>query len=335
MSPINSSNYQLNVETVYNQTRERATLLCLVTLVSSVSSCQDLSTPCRVPSKPSPARLATTGAMTRPHTSLSANGPILAAQYVRMSTEHQQYSIDNQSDEISAYAKANNMEVVRTYTDAGKSGLTIENRPGLRQMIADVEAGAPGFSAILVYDISRWGRFQDADESAFYEYRCRRANIAVHYCTEPFSNDGSPSAALLKTIKRTMAAEYSRELSAKVFAGQAKLTELGVTALGLATAAAVAAARRIEWSPLVLRGLAGSAIVLTLLMLAIATGTIVWWVVMADFAPGFLGNGLLATSNVLPPALLVAMSLMLTGLMVAAIGTVRIVQSNAMRRTAG
>ena len=201
--------------------------LGLVTLVSSVSSCQDLSTPCRVPSKPSPARLATTGAMTRPHTSLSANGPILAAQYVRMSTEHQQYSIDNQSDAISAYAKANNMEIVRTYADAGKSGLTIENRPGLRQMIADVEAGSPGFSAILVYDISRWGRFQDADESAFYEYRCRRANIAVHYCTEPFSNDGSPSAALLKTIKRTMAAEYSRELSAKVFAGRARLIGLG------------------------------------------------------------------------------------------------------------
>ena len=94
-------------------------------------------------------------------------------------------------------------------------------------MIEDVEAGSPGFSAILVYDISRWGRFQDADESAFYEYRCRRENIAVHYCAEPFLNDGSPSAALLKTIKRTMAAEYSRELSAKVFAGQAKLTELG------------------------------------------------------------------------------------------------------------
>lgn len=144
-----------------------------------------------------------------------------------MSTEHQQYSIDNQSDAISAYAKSHNMEIVRTYADAGKSGLTIENRPGLRQMIADVEAGSAGFSAILVYDVSRWGRFQDADESAYYEYRCRRSNIAVHYCAEPFSNDGSTVAALLKTIKRTMAAEYSRELSAKVSAGRAKLIELG------------------------------------------------------------------------------------------------------------
>jgi hypothetical protein len=65
------------------------------------------------------------------------------------------------------------------------------------------------------------------DESAYYEYQCRRAKIALHYCVEPFSNDGSAWAALVKTLKRTMAAEYSRELSAKVFAGQSRLTELG------------------------------------------------------------------------------------------------------------
>jgi hypothetical protein len=58
-------------------------------------------------------------------------------------------------------------------------------------------------------------------------YRCRRARISVHYCAEMFPNDGSVMAALLKAVKRAMAAEYSRELSAKVFAGQARLTELG------------------------------------------------------------------------------------------------------------
>ena len=78
------------------------------------------------------------------------------------------------------------------------------------------------------------GRFQDSDESAYYEYRCRRANIAVHYCAEPFMNDGTPYAALVKTIKRMMAAEYSRELSVKVFAGQSRLTELGFRQGGVA-----------------------------------------------------------------------------------------------------
>jgi DNA invertase Pin-like site-specific DNA recombinase len=144
-----------------------------------------------------------------------------------MSTDQQQYSIDNQSETISAYAREHRMEIVTSYADAGKSGLSVENRPGLKQLIVDVESGSPGYSAILVYDVSRWGRFQDADESAYYEYRCRRANIAVHYCVESFPNDGSPLSTLLKAMKRAMAAEYSRDLSARVFAGKARLIELG------------------------------------------------------------------------------------------------------------
>ena len=140
-------------------------------------------------------------------TSRTLDDLIRVAQYVRMSTEHQQYSIDNQAEAIRRYAEAHKMEIVKTYTDSGKSGLTIQNRPGLKQLIDDVELGSSGYSAVLVYDVSRWGRFQDADESAYYEYRCRRANIGVHYCAEPFFNDGSLAAALLKTLKRTMAAE--------------------------------------------------------------------------------------------------------------------------------
>jgi hypothetical protein len=75
--------------------------------------------------------------------------------------------------------------------------------------------------------VSRWGRFQDADESAYYEYICRRAKIEVHYCAEEFQNDGSPVSTIVKGVKRAMAGEYSRELSAKVFIGQCRLIELG------------------------------------------------------------------------------------------------------------
>ena len=94
-------------------------------------------------------------------------------------------------------------------------------------MIDDVQAGNADFDAILVYDVSRWGRFQDTDESAYYEYLCKRAGIDVHYCAEQFENDGGPAATIIKSVKRVMAAEYSRELSSKVFKGQCKLIELG------------------------------------------------------------------------------------------------------------
>ncbi len=150
-----------------------------------------------------------------------------AAQYVRMSTEHQQYSTENQAEKIREYARRRGLEIVRTYADEGKSGLRIDGRAGLQQLIRDVESKAADFQIILVYDVSRWGRFQDADESAYYEYICRRAGIQVAYCAEQFENDGSPVSTIVKGVKRAMAGEYSRELSAKVFAGQCRLIELG------------------------------------------------------------------------------------------------------------
>src|SRR5271166_2371874 len=150
-----------------------------------------------------------------------------AAQYVRMSTEHQQYSPQNQSDTITKYAIAHNMDIVATYDDHGRSGLNLAGRDGLSQLLKDVEQGRTSFTDLLVYDVSRWGRFQDADESAYHEYVLKRAGIRVHYCGEQFANDGSMASALMKTLKRTMAGEYSRELSVKVFAGQCRLIELG------------------------------------------------------------------------------------------------------------
>ena len=153
--------------------------------------------------------------------------PRRAAQYVRMSTEHQRYSTENQSDAIAHYAEQRGIEIVRTYSDEGKSGLRIQGRDGLKQLIDDIQSGKADFEAVLVYDISRWGRFQDADESAYYEYICKRAGISVIYCAEQFENDGSPVSTIVKGVKRAMAGEYSRELSQKVFTGQSRLIELG------------------------------------------------------------------------------------------------------------
>jgi DNA invertase Pin-like site-specific DNA recombinase len=153
--------------------------------------------------------------------------PFRAAQYVRMSTEHQQYSTQNQADKIQEYADRRGIQIVRTYADEGKSGLSIGGRASLQKLITDVESGNTDFNMILVYDVSRWGRFQDADESAYYEYICKRKGITVAYVAEQFENDGSPVSTIVKGVKRAMAGEYSRELSAKVFAGQCRLIEMG------------------------------------------------------------------------------------------------------------
>lgn len=144
-----------------------------------------------------------------------------------MSTEHQQYSLENQSSAIQKYAEAQGFEVIRTYSDAAKSGLILRHRIGLRQLLQDVASGPPAYRAILVYDVSRWGRFQDTDESAHYEFLCKSAGVPVHYCAETFANDGTLPSLIMKALKRTMAGEYSRELGVKVLAGQKRLALLG------------------------------------------------------------------------------------------------------------
>jgi DNA invertase Pin-like site-specific DNA recombinase len=152
---------------------------------------------------------------------------IPVAQYVRMSTEHQRYSTENQAEAIAAYAQLRGMQIVKTYEDAGKSGLNIRGRSGLQRLLRDVQAPMVPFKAVLVYDISRWGRFPDPDEAAVYEQTCKRRGIKVIYCAEPFTNDGSLSSTVMVGLKRSMAAEYSRELSVKVFAGHRTLVQHG------------------------------------------------------------------------------------------------------------
>jgi DNA invertase Pin-like site-specific DNA recombinase len=149
------------------------------------------------------------------------------AQYLRMSTEHQQYSLQNQASAIQTYAESRDFQIVRTYSDAAKSGVALKRRTGLRQLLQDVASGNAGYRAILVYDVSRWGRFQDADESAHYEFLCKLAGIPVHYCAEIFANDGTLPSFIMKSLKRTMAGEYSRELGVKVLAGQKRLAAMG------------------------------------------------------------------------------------------------------------
>ena len=152
---------------------------------------------------------------------------IPAAQYLRVSTEHQQYSMQNQSDVILQYALSNGISIVETYADAGKSGLVLKRREGLRNLIREVMSGNAKYKLILVYDVSRWGRFQDTDEAAHYEFLCKSAGVPVHYCAECFQNDTQMPNLILKWLKRMMAGEYSRELSAKVYAGLVRLAQLG------------------------------------------------------------------------------------------------------------
>ena len=134
-----------------------------------------------------------------------------AATYVRMSREHQNYSPEHQRRVLSSYATEHGHDIVAEYADEGISGIRLDTRPGLKKLLADTLDPARPFDLILVYDVSRWGRFQDPDQSAHYEFLCKQAGVPIAYCAEIFPNDDSVfssiairSARLCITVDRAM-----------------------------------------------------------------------------------------------------------------------------------
>jgi DNA invertase Pin-like site-specific DNA recombinase len=149
-----------------------------------------------------------------------------AAQYIRMSTDKQDLSPATQKEAIAAYAAARGLQIVASYEDEGRSGVHLKNRPALLKLLQDVTTGKQ-FASVLVYDVSRWGRFQDTDAAAYYEYHCRLHGAEVIYVAEMFGAEVNPITAMLKSMKRAMAAEYSRDLANKTRAGQHQVISRG------------------------------------------------------------------------------------------------------------
>lgn len=149
-----------------------------------------------------------------------------AAQYLRVSKDQQRYSLAGQEAAVRSFAAERGFTIVRTYVDQGVSGLTTAGRKGMQHLLADIVSGAADYETVLVYDVSRWGRFQDPDESAHYEFVCRQEGVSVEYCAEAFG-DGV-TGALLKYLKRVMAADYSRDLSANVARAQRRYAASGL-----------------------------------------------------------------------------------------------------------
>src|ERR1700735_4364810 len=103
------------------------------------------------------------------------NERLRAAQYLRMSSDNQRYSTENQKNALAEYAELHGFSIVATYIDAGKSGLSLKGREALRQLLSDALSPQKLFDVILVLDVSRWGRFQNPDQAAHYEFLCRQA----------------------------------------------------------------------------------------------------------------------------------------------------------------
>jgi DNA invertase Pin-like site-specific DNA recombinase len=91
-----------------------------------------------------------------------------------------------------------------------------------------VQSGNANYKAILVYDVSRWGRFPNNDEAAYYEFICHKAGIPLHYCAEPFTNDGTAASSLLKALKRSMAGRIQQRIGRESISRQDRDRSKGI-----------------------------------------------------------------------------------------------------------
>lgn len=162
-------------------------------------------------------------------------GKYRAVAYYRHSAQdRQENSVEIQQDQVRQFARENEIEIIREFADRGKSGLSTEGRDGFNEMIRDyIEGGKESFEFVLVLDVSRWGRYQDTDLSAYYTGLCAKHGKQVVFTSIGFGEQNDLLHGLHLSIERYRAASYSRELSTKVFKGCAKIAEQGFRAGGM------------------------------------------------------------------------------------------------------
>ncbi len=154
------------------------------------------------------------------------------AYYRHSAQDRQENSIAIQQDQVRPWAESRSGEIIHECMDPGKSGLTAEGRPGFQDLMENWVKKRNDFKYILCLDVSRWGRFQDLDLSAQYSAECRKYGKEVIYTKIGMPREDDPLYPVYIQFERLRAAEYSRELSDKVFRGCVKIAQQGYWAGG-------------------------------------------------------------------------------------------------------
>ena len=156
------------------------------------------------------------------------------AMYIRMSTELQVESPENQERAIRAYADQYGIEIVKVYADLGVSGINTEKREQFQALIDDVEQGRSAYNIVLYLDETRWGRFVDSREADYHRMRLERKNVVCQSCEKPLTLTSNIADRIMTLLRDESASDYCRQLSQKVWAGQCNLVAKGFRQGGVA-----------------------------------------------------------------------------------------------------
>jgi DNA invertase Pin-like site-specific DNA recombinase len=140
-----------------------------------------------------------------------AQAKVKALGYWRVSTAEQLngFGPDIQKQAIQSYCRANNLRLVRTYSDEGISGSNgLEDREGLADAIAALKDGEG--DVLVVYRFDRLARDLILQETVIE--RLREQGTPVHSATEDLDGDTEdPTKVLIRQVVGAIA-QYERAI---------------------------------------------------------------------------------------------------------------------------
>ncbi len=149
------------------------------------------------------------------------------AYYRHSARDRQENSVAIQQELVQKWAGENGVDIIHDFADRGKSGLTAEGRDEFNDMMDNWVKKRKDFEFVLCLDVSRWGRFQDIDLSASYSTECKRHGKQVIYTTLGMPRPDDPLFPVYLQFERFRVAQFSKELSVKVFHGCIHIAKQG------------------------------------------------------------------------------------------------------------
>ena len=150
-----------------------------------------------------------------------------AISYCRCSTDKQDVSIAQQREVIEKYCQENHIKLIKSFQDEGISGITSEKRPGFMAMVDFVKKNFDDFDYVLVYDQSRFGRFNNPKEAVYWEYEIERYDKKIIYVSDPTANLSGIGGDITRTVRHYEASEFSKKLRENTIRGSEFIAKKG------------------------------------------------------------------------------------------------------------
>jgi len=139
-----------------------------------------------------------------------------AIAYLRKSTDLQETSLEQQKEKVLEFAREHSVRVIEIFAEEA-CGENVEGRPEFRKMIECCKSNED-FQYVFVYDISRWGRFENPKEAVYWEVEVERAGRKVVFISEGFKEDNI-GTSISNFVKSAEASEYLKNIRRQTVRG--------------------------------------------------------------------------------------------------------------------